>query len=127
MDSVDSKYITEQKEKMAKMYQQGNDKYNVIQEDIPDESEYRRILNAKLTIAPKAGQSWKDYLMELTIHTDTARETNWNTHYIKGSHGHPWFTHKNPLGCFMCNDIEMIHVMLSVMKLMAEQYPKNRF
>ncbi len=109
------------------MFSSGNDNYNTIQKVDEDINEYQRILNANIRIAPKEGQLWSEYLTELSIHVETAKENNWNTHYVKGSHGHPWFTHKNPIGCFMCNDIEMISVMLKVMKLMLFQYPKTRF
>ncbi len=127
MDSDDIKYIKKQMaDNERKMRYDLNDKYNTKDEPL-NEDLYKQILHADLKITPKAGQLWKDYLIELKIHTENAHNKNWQIHVVKGVRGHPWYTHTSGLGCFMCEDTNMIYAMYTVMCLMAAQYPDQRF
>ncbi len=111
----------------ASMYQDTNrDKYNTIEEP-EDENLYRNILNADLRIAPRTGQTGKDYLTELNIHIKNSAKKNITTHIIKGVRGRPWYTHLRGDGCFMCEDMNMIHTLYSTMRLIIDKYPNFKF
>ncbi len=111
----------------ADMYQKlDRDKYNT--EEIPeDENLYKRILNADIRIAPKKGQMLVAYVQELQIYVKMASKKNIQIHIIKGVRGRPWYTHLRGDGCFMCEDMNMIHAMLSSLRLLADNYPKAHF
>lgn len=126
MDSDDLRWIKDQKAKIENNFNLDRDRYNTL-ETPEDETLYHDILDADLRIAPKGGQTWATFLTELKVHIQHAAKKNIKIHIIKGSRGKAWFTHTRGDGCFMCEDINLIHVMYSVMLLMAEQYPKNRF
>ncbi len=90
-----------------------------------DPNDYKNIVRARLKYTPKEGQKWTEYAGGLQIYTDLAAEKNRLTH-IDGPRKQ-WWTHRNPMGCFMCEDTNLISAMLKVIKLMASQHPDNIF
>lgn len=86
--------------------------------------DYKNIVSTSLEYAPKEGGNWLDYYTEIQIHATIQAKTNRNTH-IFGRSGH-WHTHVLPR-CFMCEDNNMISMLVKVIGLMANQYPKNIF
>ncbi len=121
-------YIQDRKLAQSREYLQDSnrDRYNTEQEP-EDDNLYRQILNADLRIAPRKGQTYKDYLTELKIHIQNSARKNIQIHIIKGVRGHPWYTHTRGDGCFMCEDMNMIHTIYSAMRLMVDQHPKGTF
>ncbi len=102
------------------------DKYNTT--EIPeDENLYKRILNADLKIAPKSGQTLENYLIELKVHIENSARKNIQIHITKGVRGRPWYTHLRGDGCFMCEDMNMIHTLYSTLQLIQEINPKLTF
>ncbi len=125
LDSDDLKWVKQQQDKIQGHFKLDRDRYNTV-EETEEESHYKHILNSQMKTCPKRGQTWQSFLTELRIYMKMASDKNIKTHIIIGSHGKPWYTHSRP-DCFMCDDINLIHTMYSVMLLMAEQYPKNQF
>ncbi len=126
MDSDDTKWIADAIEKREANSDDYADKYNTL-EVKEDANLYKHVINADLRIAPKKGQLYSDYLIELKVHVEIAKHKNYKTHVIIGVRGAPWYTHKRPDGCFMCEDISTISVLFSTMALMAQKHPKSRF
>ncbi len=100
------------------------DRYNTLDKPI-DVHDYKRIVGAKIKIAPIQGEKLKDYIQRLKIYQDIAKEKNWSTHVANPYK--IWRTHKIPLGCFMCEDMQFIAVNIQVLEILAQAYPKFTF
>ncbi len=111
-------------DKLEKQQKGLHDQYNTLDNPI-DVKKAERVLNSNLKYAPQLHQTWQQYVQELETHVKYADEKNTQSH-INGTRG-AWYTHRSPLGCFMCEDIALRHVMLQVLQLMAKQYPKTSF
>lgn len=104
--------------------QEQSDKYNTLDPKIPY-TMYHEIINSTLEYSPSEGQTWSAYATEAIIHAKLGQKTNRNSH-INGKNGY-WHTHVDPRGCFMCDDNNMISMLVRVIGLMASKYPKNTF
>jgi len=114
----------EQRNMHNKKQQEQQDKYNTLDPAI-SYTDYHHIINTSLDFAPKTGQTWEEYSMEAIIHAKIGQKINRNSH-INGKNGY-WHTHVDPRGCFMCDDNNMISMLVKIIGLMASQYPKNIF
>ncbi len=92
-----------------------------------DENEYKRIINSNNTLnyAIRKAETLEKYLIRIEDHVAIANKTNWKVHVIIGSKGKPWYTHKNPNGCFMCDDTNMLNYFINLFKAIAVQHPKT--
>ncbi len=90
-----------------------------------DVNDYKKVVNANVTYAPHKGESWRDYSNRLAVYANINAEKNRQTH-IDGPRK-AWYTHRNPMGCFMCEDTNLISLMRRVIDEMASLYPDNRF
>lgn len=126
MDYEDSTANFKLQRETERQMKLSRDKYSTEQEP-EDENLYKHILNADIRIAPKKGQLLADYVKELQIYVQMASKKNIQIHIIKGVRGKPWYTHLRGDGCFMCEDMNMIHAMLSSLRLIADNYPKAHF
>ncbi len=100
------------------------DQYNT-EEKPKNQHDFDNIIHADLRFAPKEHQTWESYIKELKIYVDFADKKNTGAH-INGVRG-AWYTHRQSSGCFMCEDVNLRHVMLSVLQIMAKQHPTNIF
>ncbi len=100
------------------------DRYNTV-EPPEDENNYKRILNAQLAIAPLNTETLEQYIQKIKIYQKIARDRNWNTHVDNPYK--TWHQHKNPMGCFMCQDIQFIGVLVQVLELIGSLYPNITF
>ncbi len=119
-----TKWFEKELEKLELQQKGLRDQYNTLDEPA-DVTKAERVLNSNLKYSPSKHHTWSDYVLELETHVKYADEKNSKNH-INGARG-AWYTHRSPLGCFMCEDIALRHVMLQVLQLMANQYPKNKF
>ncbi len=110
-------------EKLELQQKNLRDNYNTLDPAI-NLNDAERVLNSNLRYAPQKHHTWETYAMELKTHVHYANEKNRKAH-IEGKR--PWYTHRSPLGCFMCEDIAIMNVMLQVIQSMAKQYPKQPF
>ncbi len=86
---------------------------------------YKKIVNAKIKIAPISGENIKDYIKRLMIYQTIAKDQNWETHVDNGKR--TWHTHTLPQGCFMCQDTQFIQVCIQVMQIQADANPDYIF
>ncbi len=114
----------QQRELRERQDAQDNDRYNTL-DDRVSKHDYMRIVNAKIKIAPNSAEKLKDYITKLKIHQDIAHEKNWSTHVDNPYK--TWHTHRNPLGCFMCEDTAFIAVLIQVLEVINKNYPKIVF
>ncbi len=119
-----TEYYDKEMEKLEKLQKQLHDRYNSEEVEV-DKNEYRRIINAKIKLAPIGGEKWMQYIDRIKIYQKIALDKNWNTH-VDNTYK-VWHTHKNPMGCFMCEDTAFIAVLIQVLECMAEHYPKDKF
>ncbi len=113
-----------QRELHNKKAQEQQDKYNTLDPSI-NYLDYHHIVNTSLDFAPKSGQTWSEYAMEAIIHAKIAQKINRNCH-INGRNGY-WHTHVDPRGCFMCDDNNMISMLVRVIGFMSSKYPAKKF
>ncbi len=118
---TDLKYENWKKEQKLRLERQGKmayDRYNTVEEQ-KDINQYKRIVNAKIPIAPKSGETLEQFIQKIKIHQDIQSEKNWRTHVDNATK--TWYTHsKSPLGCFMCEDTQFIGVLVQVLEYIAK-------
>ncbi len=94
-------------------------------EKLLDPNDFKTVVNADLDESPKTGQTWAQYSDLLRVHIKIHQKKNFKTH-VDGPRK-AWYTHRSPMGCFMCEDINLIALLGRVIGLMAIQHPDNRF
>ncbi len=90
-----------------------------------DMNNYRNIINSNSVCTPERGEKWTHYADRVKIYSKIGADKNRLTH-IDGPRK-AWYTHRSPMGCFMCEDMNLIAVMRRVIGLMSLQYPDNKF
>ncbi len=98
------------------------DQYNTLNEPL-DIHDISQKVNKPHKFAPQEGQTWSSYVDQLAIYVKYAEEKNTSTH-INGPR-RAWYTHRSSSSCFMCEDVDLHHVMLATMRAMAKQYPSQ--
>lgn len=104
--------------------QEQSDKYNTLDPQI-SYLDYHHIVNSSIDAAPHSGQTFGDYAIEAIIHAKMGQKINRNSH-INGKGGY-WHTHVDPRGCFMCDDNNLISVLVRVIGYMASKHPRDTF
>ncbi len=124
MDNKDEKEMQDYLERQERQQKFLRDQYNSL--DNPyNEDDYKRILHADLEFSPKPHQTWESYAAAIIIYAKMNAKKNIQTH-INGPKG-AWYTHRNPAGCFACEDSNLISVLVQTINLMAQTYPKTTF
>lgn len=100
------------------------DKYNTTDKMV-DENDYKKVLNADLEFTPNKGETWESWFAKAEVYAKMGAKKNIKAH-INGPKG-AWWTHRNPQGCFPCEDTTLITTLINVMGIMVQQYPKNIF
>ncbi len=119
-----TEYYDKELEKLEKLQKELHDRYNSEPVEA-DETHYMKIVNAKTKLAPIGGEKWLEYVVRMKIYQKIAFDLNWSTHVDNPYK--VWHTHKNPVGCFMCQDSAMIAVLIQVMECMANDHPEGKF
>ncbi len=96
------------------------DQYNTLDKKV-DVNDIKNVINSNLTFTPTSGQTLSSYVAQLAVYVKFNADANIRTH-INGVKG-AWWTHKNPMGCFACNDTNLIHVMKDLLTLISIKYP----
>jgi len=89
-----------------------------------DQYDYKKIVNSNIEYAPHEGETWKEYSVRIKIYADLGAKKNRLTH-IDGPRK-SWWTHRSP-SCFMCEDVNLISMMVRVLCEMASVNPDNKF
>ncbi len=97
------------------------DQYNEVEKYDAMEDYQRIIQQSNLDYAIRKQENLENYIARLQIHVEFNAKKNIKTH-IQAPKG-CWYTHKSPLGCFMCDDMNMIHYMLNLIKTIAKHQP----
>ncbi len=119
-----NKYYEDEIEKISRQRKGLRDQYNTL--DNPyDTNDIEKIIHADLEYAPKPKQTWLSYCENLRIYYKLQCKKNIQTH-VNGPKG-AWYTHRNPSGCFACEDLNLLSVMLQTIELMASKYPDESF
>ncbi len=100
------------------------DRYNTL-DPTYNYSDYKIVAHTSLEYSPQIGQTWVDYYKETVIHAKNSAKLNRNCHIF--GKGGQWHTHQDPRGCWMCDDNNFISMLVKIIGLMANQYPKNIF
>ncbi len=114
---IDNDYLARQERQQKYLRDQYNEseKYDAMED-------YQRIIQqSNLDYAIRKQENLENYIERLQIHVDFNAKKNIKTH-IQAPKG-CWYTHKSPLGCFMCDDMNMIHYMLNLLKTMSKYQP----
>ncbi len=119
-----TEYYDKEMERLEKMQKDLHDRHNSEPLEV-DPSDYQRIVNAKTKLAPIGGEKWLEYVQRIKIYQKIAFDKNWKTHVDNPFK--TWHTHKNPMGCFMCEDTAFIAVLIQVLECMASVYPKEHY
>ncbi len=115
---IDNDYL-ERQERQQKYLR---DQYNEVEKYDAMEDYQRIIQQSTADYAIRKQEKIIDYIQRLQIHVEFNAKKNIKTH-IQAPKG-CWYTHKSPLGCFMCDDMNMIHYMLNLIKTMAKYQPE---
>jgi len=116
-----SKYYRAEEAK-AKAVSEGNqDQYNMQQP--LDVSKYRELIHTTnhLKYSVQDGQKLNQWLAKLELYINLGVEKSERIHISppKGA----WYQHRNPAGCFCCEDQDMISYMYHVLQIIAHKYP----
>lgn len=120
----ENEYYKKEMEKLERRSQSLTDQYNSLDNHY-EEQDFNRILNANLDYAPKSHQTWMSYYESARIFAGMNAKKNIKTH-INGPKG-AWYTHRNPMGCFACEDTNLINVLLAVIGIMSHKMPLESF
>ncbi len=116
--------LEKQQEELRKQQENNTrDRINTISQP-SNRHDYMRIVNADIQLAPKTGETLKDYTKKIKIFQNISYIKNWETHVDNGRK--TWYTHKRP-ACFMCEDQQFISVIIQAMQVIAKQNPKIKF
>lgn len=108
--------------KNQERYAQGlRDQYNTVAQYDALEDYQRIIHQAQMPYAVRTGETLQDYIPRLEAQIQFNANRNHKTHVDapKGC----WYTHKSPLGCFMCDDRNMTFYTLNLIKTLAKHTP----
>ncbi len=115
---TDNDYL-ERQERQQKFLR---DQYNTIEKYDAMEDYQRIVKQSNLDYAIRVSENLENYLPRLQIHVEFNAKKNIKSH-IQAPKG-CWYTHKSPLGCFMCDDMNMIFYMLNLLKTLAKHQPE---
>ncbi len=119
---IENNWLKKELRKIELTRQGMNDQYNTLEKPI-NINDVDKQVYLPHKFAPKEGQTWESYVEQLKIYVKYADEKNIATH-INGVR-RAWYTHRSSPSCFMCEDVDLRHVMLSAMELMSKQSPKS--
>ncbi len=114
---IDNDYLARQERQQKHL----RDQYNNIEKYDAMEDYQRIIQQSTLDYAIRKSENLENYISRLQIHIEFNAKKNIKTH-IQAPKG-CWYTHKSPLGCFMCDDLNMIHYLLNLLKTLAKYQP----
>ncbi len=116
VDKELAKIEKQQQELRERQEAKDRDRYNVLEEERVSRHDYMHIVNAKINIAPSTGEKLSDYIKKVIIYQEIAKAKNWDTHVDNPYK--TWHTHKQPSGCFMCEDSAFIGVLIQVLQVL---------
>ncbi len=101
------------------------DQYNSLDNPYQESDYNKTILETDTEWLPKKGETYQSYVARATIYAKLASKHNIQSH-INGPKG-AWWTHRNPSGCFMCEDTNLISCLINILQIISKKYPKGTF
>ncbi len=117
-------YYNKTMEQLERQQRGLHDQYNSLENKF-EEEDYLKVLKADLEFAPKAGENILHYANKLPQYKNSNAKKNIQTH-INGPKG-AWYTHRNPAGCFACEDTNLIAILTDVILIMANRHKEESF
>ncbi len=126
MDDDATELYNREMEKLERQQRNLRDKYSTLEQSINQE-DYNRILKGQtdLKYSSRPKEPLKQFITRIKMYAEEAQQKNFKIHVIIGSHGRPWYQHKNPMGCFCCEDINMISYLIATLDKLDHQTPKQ--
>ncbi len=118
----ENNYIKKQLDRVNALKATDNqDQYNTS--DPLDITQYKRMLHQNTAkYALQKGETLSQFTTRVQLHIDIGYEKNERIH-ISAPKG-AWYQHRNPAGCFCCEDQNMIAYLINILHILAHQYPK---
>ncbi len=118
-----NKYYEDEIRKLELQQKGLKDQYNTldINKDLGNTPEY--VPTPSLAYSPSKNETLESYYQKLKIYRKINYEKNTKAHITppKGA----WYTHRSPLGCFMCEDQQMLNVMLEIIRILSLRHPSE--
>lgn len=115
-------------EKLERQQKGLRDNYNEERSEF-NEHEYANKIRAgsMLKYGASKGEPLVKWLPRLQAHIDIQADKNISTHVKNNGRG-CWFTHEDKfgVGCFMCEDLQVIHYLTSMITYLAKQHPEDK-
>ena len=124
----DTSYFQNEMEKLERQQKNLHDQYNQEMSEFNVEEYVRKLRAASaLKYAISPNEKLSDYMVRLRVHLDIAANKNIDTHVVNRNRG-CWFTHKDKfgVGCFMCEDLQLIHYLMSLLEYLCKRYPTTK-
>ncbi len=110
-------------EKLELQQKELRDRYNTeLKAKVDDD--YQRSVSQDHSEMYQEGQLWSEYHIQIQTYMKIHKEKNWKTHMLGKKE---WYQHRNPMGCFPCQDSTLIKILVQAIGSMAQQYPDQRF
>ncbi len=124
MGMKDETYFQREARRISELESHIRDNYNTLTEQ-SSEHDFKRVINSNLDYAPNNDETYLSYHARVSIYARIARDKNSKTHILNGKK--IWYTHRNPMGCFMCEDSNLIQTLCDVLGYIASKTPKEHF
>ncbi len=122
MDMAEDRYFQKELEKIERQQRNLHDQYN-SEENQRDLGLYAKDTFTNHDYSPHPNQTLASYLIELGIYVKTAQKKAEKMHIT--CKGGAWYTHRSPLGCFMCEDTQLIYHLYGFIQYLAAKLPSN--
>ncbi len=114
-------------EKLEKQQRIAKNQYDTENEEFNDYEYIRKLRQGKmLSYAISDKEKFSTWAIRMRVEVDNSAKKNSRTHVWNNGRG-CWFTHKDKfgVGCFMCEDTNILHYMMSIIEYFAKTYPKE--
>jgi len=121
----EKKFFDKEMERLERQQKDLHDQYSQENTEF-NEHEYVRKLRvgSMLKYGLSSGETLSKYYPRLRAHIDIQAEKNIRTHVKNNGRG-CWFTHEDKfgVGCFMCEDLNLMHYLASIIGYFTQKYP----
>ncbi len=114
--------IKNEAELYRKLAAKAEDKYNSDIGLTFDPNLYQKIVHSDSRYAPQPHmKTVEQYISQCKMLESIGLDKSTRAH-VDAPSG-TWYTHRSPLGCFMCEDQQFITTLISVLEYLGKRYP----
>ncbi len=117
-------YIQKELRRLEMQQKALRDNYNTLDEQ-SQEISYNITSTDPESRKPHPKETLAEYASRLSFIVHHQATVNTKTHVTNGKK--VWYTHRNPMGCFMCKDNELLAILLQTITHLSIKYPKISF